>query len=162
MDLNGKAVSYPSATALAACSMPQYFLYKQGIDVNKDLDNRYVGSQESSILNVYYKFTVAGAVWTTPWRAFQHNYPKEAAELKVIWETESLVNNSVMVRNDVPEKVWRQVQKSLTELDPTNEGKSILANIETARFTIATNKEYDIVKIFTDRFEREVRKIEPK
>jgi ABC-type phosphate/phosphonate transport system substrate-binding protein len=68
----------------------------------------------------------------------------------------------VMVRNDVPEKVWKQVQKCLIGLNQTKEGKAILVNIQTARFTVATNKDYDIVKIYTDRFEREVRKIELK
>lgn len=34
-DLKGKAVSYPSRTALAACPMPQYFLHLHGIDVNR-------------------------------------------------------------------------------------------------------------------------------
>ena len=47
-DLKGKQVSYPSPTALAACIMPQYFLHEHGIDVNRDIENRYVGSQESA------------------------------------------------------------------------------------------------------------------
>jgi phosphonate transport system substrate-binding protein len=49
--LKGKVVGYPSATALAAASMPQYFLHSNGIDINKDIQNIYVGSQESSIMN---------------------------------------------------------------------------------------------------------------
>ena len=68
----------------------------------RDIENRYVGSQESSIMNAYLGQTAAGATWPPPWRAFQKEHPREAAELKVIWETESLVNNSVMVRDDVP------------------------------------------------------------
>ena len=43
-DLKGKAVSYPSHTALAACIMPQYFLHSHGVNVNTEIDNRYVGS----------------------------------------------------------------------------------------------------------------------
>ncbi len=46
-DLKGRAVSYPSPTALAACIMPQFFLHNHGLDVNVDIENRYVGSQES-------------------------------------------------------------------------------------------------------------------
>lgn len=44
-DLKGKSVSYPSPTALAACIMPQYFLYEHGININSDIKNSYVGSQ---------------------------------------------------------------------------------------------------------------------
>jgi phosphonate transport system substrate-binding protein len=162
MDLKGKAVSYPSPTALAACIMPQYFLYQNGIDINQDIENRYVGSQESSIMNVYMGLTAAGATWPPPWRAFQRDHPQEAGELKELWETEPLINNSVMVRDDVPTKVRDQVQLLLTALQDTEEGRNILAGMDTARFTTATDSDYDIVQTFVSQFEREVRPIEEK
>lgn len=161
-DLKGKAVSYPSPTALAACIMPQYFLNAQGVDVNKDIENRYVGSQESSILNVYLGKTAAGATWPPPWRAFQKEYPKEAEELKVIWETESLVNNSFMVRNDLPPELGEQVGKLLAGLHASAEGRAILAGMETVRFIPATDRDYEVVRGYVDKFEREVRKVELK
>jgi phosphonate transport system substrate-binding protein len=94
------------------------------------------------------------------WRAFQKEHPREAGELKVIWETESLINNSVMVRNDVPARVEAQVRALLLGLDRTREGKSILADMETARFLPASNKDYDVVRRYIFRFEREVRLVE--
>lgn len=157
--LKGKAVSYPSRTALAACIMPQYFLHGRGIDVNTDLENRYVGSQESSIMSAYLGRTVAGATWPPPWRAFQKEHPREAAELKVIWETEPLVNNSVMVRNDIPTSVVEQVRALLLGLDATSEGKAILAGMETARFLPASDRDYDVVRQYVARFEKEVRPV---
>jgi len=161
-DLKGKAISYPSPTALAACIMPQYFLYAHGIDVNKDIENRYVGSQESSIMNVYLKTTAAGATWPPPWKIFQKEHPKEADQLMVIWETESMINNSVMVRNDVPENIKNQVKKCLLELHQTAEGRAILSNMQTACFTKATNNDYNTVRPYINRFEKEVRKIDIK
>jgi phosphonate transport system substrate-binding protein len=159
-DLKGKAVSYPAPTALAACIMPQYFLHNHGINVQADIDNRYVGSQESSLMNVYAGLTAAGATWPPPWRAFQEEHPKEAAELKVIWETESLVNNSVMVRDDVPAPVAEQVRALLLRLDATAEGKTILADMQTSRFLPASDRDYDVVRQYVSRFEREVRPVE--
>lgn len=161
-DLKGKAVSYPSPTALAACIMPQYFLYKHGININTDIENKYVGSQESSIMNAYLKITAAGATWPPPWRAFQKDQPKKAAELKIMWETEFLVNNSVMVRNDVPAQVASQVRTLLLGVDNTEEGKSILEGMETARFLAASDSTYDIVQAYVSRFEKEVRPVEKK
>ncbi|MHB1184923.1 MAG: phosphate/phosphite/phosphonate ABC transporter substrate-binding protein [Desulfobulbia bacterium] len=159
-DLKGKSVSYPSPTALAACIMPQYFLHTHGINVTTDLENRYVGSQESSIMNVHMGQTAAGATWPPPWRAFQKEHPREAAELKVLWETESLVNNSVMVRNDIPAQVQEQVRALLLGLEETTEGPSILAGMETARFLPAADKDYDVVRRYISRFENEVRPVE--
>lgn len=159
-DLKGKSVSYPSPTALATCIMPQYFLRKHGINVNADIENRYVGSQESSIMNVYLKLTAASGAWPTSWLAFQKEHPREAAELKVAWKTESLVNNSVMVRDDIPVQVVEQVRLLLLGLDGTEEGKTILAGMDAARFLPASDEEYDVVRRFVSRFEMEVRPVE--
>lgn len=159
-DLKGKAVSYPAPTALAACIMPQYFLHRHGIDVNRDIDNRYVGSQESSIMNVYLGKTAAAVTWPPPWRAFRKEHPEEAARLRVIWETEPLVNNSVMVRTDVPPAVRERVRTVLLKLHETPEGRTILAGMETARFLPAVDGDYEVVKRYVARFEREVRPVE--
>ena len=68
-DLKGKKVSYPARTALAATMMPQYYFQTHGLDVNRDIENLYVGSQESSIMNVYLGNVAAGATWPmqNPW-----------------------------------------------------------------------------------------------
>lgn len=159
-DLKGKSVSYPSPTALAAAIMPQYFLYTQGLDVNKDIQNLYVGSQQSSIMNVYLGRTAAGATWPPPWRLFQKEHPTEAAQLQVVWETPSLVNNSVMMRDDVPEAVSQRLRKLLLDLPSTPEGQAILAGMETARFHAAHDADYDQVRDYVARFERDVRPVE--
>ncbi len=159
-DLKGRAVSYPSPTALAACIMPQYFLHTHGVNINTEIENRYVGSQESAIMNVYLKATAAGATWPPPWRAFQKDHPQAAAELKVLWETEPLINNSVMVRNDLPAAIGEQVQQALAGVQATAQGRAILAGMETARFIPATDQEYDRVRVYVLRFEREVRPVE--
>ena len=159
-DLKGKVVSYPSYTALAAAIMPQYYLHTHGIDINKDVQNSYVGSQESSIMNVYLGKSAAGATWPPPWRLFQKDYPTEADQLELIWTTPPQPNNSVMVRDDVPVALGEQVQKALLELSQTQEGQAILIGMETARFHLADNTSYDPVRDFIARFEREVRPVE--
>ena len=161
-DLIGKVVTYPSPTALAACIMPQYFLHKNGISVAQDLQNRYVGSQESSIMNVYLGESAAGATWPPPWRAFQKDHPVEASQLKVMWETESLVNNSVMVRNDIPPELGEQVRKALLKLPESPDGKKILDAMQTARFYSANDADYNVVRQYIARFEKEVRPVEAK
>jgi phosphonate transport system substrate-binding protein len=161
-DLKGKAVSYPSATALAACVMPQYYLHSHGIDIHRDIRNEFVGSQESSIMNAYLKKSSVAATWPVPWRAFQKEHPGEAAELEVIWETESLINNSVMARDDVPVDIRKQVQSILVQIQTMEGGKEILLGMETSRFTAASNRDYQIVQDYVAKFEREVRPIKGK
>lgn len=161
-DLKGKMVSYPSQTALAGCIMPQYYLHTQGVDVNRDIDNVYVGSQESSIMNVYLGKTAAGATWPPPWRLFQKDHPREAEQLELIWETPSLMNNSFMVRDDLPAATRERLGQLLQGLEQTAAGRAILANMETARFYPADDASYEMVREYIARFEREVRPVESK
>ena len=159
-DLKGKVVSYPSPTALAACIMPQYYLHTQGLDVNRDIENHYVGSQESSIMNVFLKQSAVGATWPPPWRQFQKDYPRKAEQLKLLWETPSLMNNSVMVRDDVPVEISEAVRQRLIALGKSEAGRMILTNMETARFHPADNNSYQPVEEFIRLFESEVRPVE--
>ncbi|MBI5108448.1 MAG: PhnD/SsuA/transferrin family substrate-binding protein [Rhodocyclales bacterium] len=161
-NLKGKVVSYPSHTALAACVMPQYFLHQNGIDVRKDIRNVYVGSQASSIMNAYLGQSSAAATWPPPWRLFEKDHPAEAAQLHVIWETPALLNNSVMVRDDVPAAISENIRQVLLDLATVPEGKAILAGMATARFHAADNATYDRVRDFVATFEKAVRPVESK
>ena len=65
-----------------------------------------------------------------------------------------------MVRNDIPSSIIGQVQKLLTELTATEEGRSILAGMETVRFLPASDTDYNVIRDYLGQFEKEVRKIE--
>ncbi|HEX9081869.1 MAG TPA: PhnD/SsuA/transferrin family substrate-binding protein [Holophagaceae bacterium] len=156
-DLAGKRISYPAPTALAATLMPQFFLHARGLDVDRDTQSVYVGTQESVILNVYYRVTDAGATWPIPWRSFQQGHPDQAAELVVQWQTGTLPNNGLVVRDDVPLPVVRRVERLLFSLHLDAEGRRILERIPLSRFERASSRTYDPVRRFMKRFEAEVR-----
>lgn len=159
-DLKGKAVSYPARTALAATMLPQYYLHTHGLDVNRDIENRYVGSQESSILNVLRGHVAAGATWPVPWRSFRAEHPDMASQLEVKWQTASLKNNSWMVRQDIPEPVVEEFKNLLLSLSDVPEGRRMLARLPISRFESATNETYRPVMDFLKIFSKEVRPVE--
>jgi phosphonate transport system substrate-binding protein len=156
-DLRGKAVSYPAPTALAATMLPQWFLHQAGINVRRDLQNQYVGTQESSIMNVYLGKTAAGATWLAPWVAFAREHPDIAAQLELKWKTPPLVNYSLVAREGVPPELVARVQALIIGLDGSKEGRNILARMELSRFEAADDRVYQPVAAFVERFEREVR-----
>lgn len=158
-DLRGRIISYPAPTALAACILPQAFLQARGLDVRREITHHYVGSQESSIMNVYLKLSAAGATWPPPWRAFQKSHPVEAQALRVLAETPHLLNNAVMARRDVPAPVRAQVREALLHLHETPEGLRVLEAMGTRRFHPAGNPDYLPVRRYIERFEREVRPV---
>lgn len=156
-DLKGKKISYPAATALAATIMPQYYLHKHGININRDIENVYVGSQESSIMNVYHGYVAAGATWPVPWRKFEERYPGIASSLLVKWQTESLPNNGLVVRDDVPADVVEKVASHLFSLQENDTGRKLLEAIPLSRFEPANNETYEVVRTYVRRFSDEVR-----
>ena len=159
MDLKDHAVSFPAPTALAATMMPQYYLQQHGLNVMQDIDIKYVGSQESSIMNVMLGNTKAGATWPPPWRALSKERPELAKELTVIWQTDFLPNNSWVVRDDIKETTVRQVKKLLLNLHQQPQGKKWLAKMELSKFEEANNDTYKPVIAFLKRFNKEVRPI---
>lgn len=151
-DLRGKAVSFPASTALAAYMLPVYFLHKQGLDPRRDIDARYVGSMESSLLNVLRGNVAAGTVYPPAWRMFLKERPSQADNLQVLWETDSLPNNSVMARNDVPAELVARVQQLLLKLHESAEGRRILAGMDSPYFEAASDSTYDPVRAFMQRY----------
>jgi phosphonate transport system substrate-binding protein len=159
-DLKGKAVAYPAATALAATMQPQYYLQTHGIDVNRDIENRYVGSQESAIMNVYRGYVAAGATWPLPWKIFMAEHPEMADQLEVKWQTESLINNGWVVRHDLPAEVVATFSRLLFTLHESAQGREMLSRLPLSRFEPATDDTYQQVHRFLEMFSTTVRPIE--
>lgn len=157
-DLRGKVVAYPAPTALAAAMMPQLYLQKAGIDVQTDITNKYVGTHSSSIMNAYLRQSDISATWPAAWTAFELSNPTEAADLKVIWQTPTLIQNAIIARNTVPADVVDKVTNLLTGLHDSAEGRQLLADMEISRFDVASDKDFDVVLKFLDEYGHLVKK----
>ena len=159
-DLRGEIISFPSSTALAASMMPKYYLKEHGLDVEKESQCRYVGSQESSIMNVYLGKAKAGCTWPPPWEMLIKQNPDVKAVLEIVWETKPLINNGLIVRNDVPRKDLAQVAKVIFELQNSDKGKTILKRMELSRFEKTENDKYvGIVNAFLKKYKEQFGKL---
>lgn len=159
-DLKGKAVSYPSSSAVAACMMPQYYLQTHGIDVNHDIENRYVGSQESSIINVLRGHVAAGVTWPVPWKIFSKENPQLAEQLEVKWQTEPLQNNGWVVRKNVPAELADKFAALLFNLYQHEQGREMLARVPVSRFEPANDASFEPTRAFIANFIKTVRPVE--
>jgi phosphonate transport system substrate-binding protein len=152
-DLRGQVISFPSSTALAAAMMPKYYLKTLGLDVEKNAKCVYVGSQESSIMNVYLGQTKAGCTWPPPWESFMEAHPYVKDVLIVRWQTPPLINNGLVVRNDVLQEHLKIFSQILFGLDKTLEGKSILKGINLSHFDSISQDVYmKTVNTFVERY----------
>ncbi|MCG6550939.1 MAG: phosphate/phosphite/phosphonate ABC transporter substrate-binding protein [Candidatus Magnetominusculus sp. LBB02] len=155
-DLRGKTVCYPAPTALAATMLPQHYLQTHGLDLIHDITHMYSGSQESSIMNVYLKRCAAGCTWPPPWQAFVERNPEIAKELTVKWETQWLVNNGIVARDDVPEELVQAIASLMTSLHTTQEGRRMLDALPVERFVPAEASMYRPVEEFLKVFDETV------
>jgi phosphonate transport system substrate-binding protein len=158
--LKGKKVSFPAPTALAGTMMPQWYLQQHGLKVGRDIESLYVGSQESSIMNVYFGNVAAGATWPPPWKTLSEERPELERELKVLWVTEPLPNNGVLVSERVPGEHVLTVARTLFELNKHARGKEILQRMAMTGFVPADETTYAPVQRFLKRFDSEVRPLE--
>ncbi len=156
-DLKGEVVAFPAPTALAATMMPLYYLHTHGLDANRDIQRLFAGSQESSIMSVYLKTSAAAATWPPPWEAFRRREPDVAAALEVRWQTEPLVNNGLVARDDVPPEVVARVGELLFALHTHEAGRRMLAEMALTRFEPADESTYLPVKEFMDTYAGAVR-----
>lgn len=152
-DLKGAAISFPAPTAVAACMMPKLYLKQRGLDVDHDCEPRYVGSQESSIMNVYRGETKAGVTWPPPWESFARQHPEMARALVVKWETEPLLNNGLVVRDDVPAAHLKIVADVFFNLHKSEAGRQILARMNLSRFEPADSATYEPMRRFLTNYE---------
>ncbi|MDD4880325.1 MAG: PhnD/SsuA/transferrin family substrate-binding protein [Gallionellaceae bacterium] len=157
-DLNGKVVSFPALTALAATMLPQHYLLEHGLPFGA-YQARYVGSQESSIMNVYLGDSAAGATWPPPWIAFQKDHPAEASQLKVQWQTDPLPNNGLVARDDFPPELLAKVAATLFNLQQGAAGRALLERLPLSRFEPADETTYQPVRDFVAHFSQTVRRL---
>ena len=77
-----------------------------------------------------------------------------------MWQTAPLLNNSVMVRGDVPTEVRGRLRRVLLALNDSAGGRHVLSAMQTARFFDADDQRYEQVRDYVARFERDVRPVE--
>lgn len=154
--LKHQKISFPAPTALAAAMMPLYFLKSQGLDINKDIEKLYVGSQFSSIMNAYTGDTIAGATWPTSYADWCAQNPGKADDMEVVWETDILVNNGFIVHERVPQGLAQQVAVLLSTLDSREKDSTLLKNAGFDGFELASNETYNKVVDFLTQYDKEI------
>lgn len=154
--LRGKTISFPAPTALAATMMPLLYLHDKGLDVSSDIKKVYVGSQYSSILNAYVSNTIMGATWPPPWESWKKDNPEKAEMMEVVWQTESLINNGLIVKKGLDPQLVQQLIETVVGLDTTPQGKELLNKAGFEGFSVSKDSDYDQVADFLRIYDKKI------
>lgn len=152
-DLSGKALCFPSPTAVAGTMLPLLFLRDQGVDAQQI---RYVGSQFSSILNAYAGDAAACGSTVRFWRVWARDNPDKAREMVVLWKTEALPHNGIVARDDVGPQLAQQVANALAGMDKDGELDQKQFKSDQAHFELAGNATYKPMLDFLKRYEQAI------
>lgn len=150
--LEGKAICFTSATALAGTLQPLMWLHDQGVDV-KSLKIKYVGSQFSSILNAWSGEYDACGSTSRFFRTWSRNNPDKTRDIKLLWRTPPLPHNAVIARDDVPADVAGKVARALAGLDKDPAVDQGQFRIDQQHFELADNNAYKPVVDFLRRYD---------
>ena len=154
--LKGKTLSFPAATALAATMMPLMFLYENGVDIEKDIEKHYVGSQYSAILNAYSGDSFAGCTWPPPWEEWRKTNPEKAREMELVWKTEPLPNNGFVARNDVDEATARRIMEILVKMRFDEPGRQLLKKAGFDGFEFASYDSFAPIYDFLESYKEQI------
>lgn len=153
-DLRAASISFGARTDLSATMMPKVFLKQLGLNVEKQARPKYVGSQESALMNVYMGYSAAACISAATWNAFRMAQPRIAQELQIAWQTDSLVGFGILARNDVPAEHIRTLTEILFDLNTSEHGREILEPIKVSSFKPASDGTYDGVWEFLNDYRR--------
>jgi phosphonate transport system substrate-binding protein len=156
-DLRGAPISFPAPTAFAATMMNQVFLKQHGLDVEKEAIPKYVGSQDSAVMNVFLGLTRAGGTWPPTWEAMKMDRPDVVQALEIKWQTPPLVNLGLVARREISAERVRGIAAVLFNLHRSGPGREMLQRMGTSRYVPATSASYDPVRRFLHEYRRQVR-----
>ncbi|MBS4096122.1 MAG: phosphate/phosphite/phosphonate ABC transporter substrate-binding protein [Sulfuricella sp.] len=152
-DLAGKPLCFPSPTAVAGTMLPMLYLADHGLKIDKE-QVRFVGSQFSSILNAYSGDALACGSTVRFWRLWSRDNPDKAKEMTVLWKTEALPHNGIVVRDDVAPQLAQQVASTLAGMDKDKDLDPKQFKADQAHFELAANATYKPMLEFLKRYEQ--------
>ena len=147
-DLAGKTLTTSGPNALAGTMMPLFFLYKNGVNVKKDLKRLYAPSFESTIMNVYLGRCSAGASKRAIAMDMLKQRPQLDSKLVIKWETPPLINNALFIRSDMDRLIAAELTKLIFTLQDNEEGRKALVPLDVSKFEKASSETYKPLKEF--------------
>jgi len=151
-DLTGKTLTTSGPNALAGTIMPLFFLYKNGVDVKRDIKRLYAPSFESTIMNVYLGRCSAGASKRAVAMDMFIQRPEIGAKLMIKWETPPLINNALFIRNDMDTMIASELTKLIFALQDNEEGRRALIPLDVSKFEKATSETYKPLRDFLTEY----------
>jgi phosphonate transport system substrate-binding protein len=151
-DLKNKTIATPGSPALGGHMLQMVYLFKKGLDVNKEVKFNYLESFESVILNIYLGKCSAGFTTITGWNNFIKQRPELASKVALKWQTPAVVGNALIIRDDVSNKTANQIKNLVLTMHMNEVGRKALANLGLVKYVPADSNTYEPMKTFLKEY----------
>lgn len=136
----GLRIGFPDPEAYAATVMTRQYLGELGIDVDKQFQVEYFGSQDSALLALHAGLVDLVGTWRPSYRSMPASIRDD---LQVIAETPPQPQMPVAVRDDMPAADSRRLVYLLTHLGDSAAGRHALEALGFRQgFAAASDREY--------------------
>ncbi|HEU4963319.1 MAG TPA: phosphate/phosphite/phosphonate ABC transporter substrate-binding protein [Bacilli bacterium] len=124
-DVKGKRIAFVSASSAAGYTYPAAMLKDAGIDPEKDVQGQMAGGHDKALAALYRGDVDVATVFDDARDQMIKEYPDVKEKLVPFVWTEEIPNDTVSIRNDLPEDFQKKVQQAFINIMKTDEGKKI-------------------------------------
>jgi len=154
-DFKGKIFAFTDPDSNSGSIAPKYYLYTNGLGVD-DFFHRsiYTFEHGESIKAVLEGFVDGASVDSIVYHTFMEKYPEAKGKLKVIQILGPFANSPIAVRQGLSEAVFQELQKTLSTMHMSQQGREILAKMGLDRFDVPSTQDYEPVRQMIEYLER--------
>lgn len=155
-ELNGKRFAFVDPASTSGYLLPARMFKKENIKFKETV---FAGKHDSVVTAVYQRKVDAGATFFTPpdedgtpkdarW-LLRTQYPDVYEKIKILTLTDSIPNDPIVFRKDIPEELKTKIINSLIKYIKTEEGAKVLKDMyHITDFKKAADKDYDNIRIY--------------
>ncbi len=129
-DLAGKTMCWVDPLSTSGYIIPRVMLQAEGVNPDTDFaDTVEAGSHNNVVTAVYNGDCDAGATYVDARSTVEDELPDVRDRVKIIAESPQIPNDTVSIRQDLPDDVVQNVQEALLEIAQTEEGQAALEEV---------------------------------
>jgi phosphonate transport system substrate-binding protein len=152
-DLKGKKFAYVDPASTSGYLMPAKLFKDKAIELGETV---WASKHDNVISMVYQKQVDAGATFYSPpedgviqdaRRLVQQQYPDVEKKIKIVTLTDSIPNDPIVFRKDLPEEIKETISQAILDYISTEEGREAFFKLYgVTAFKKSSDKDYDSVR----------------
>jgi len=146
-DLKGKVWAVPGLTSTSGYLFPRLALAEAGVDGLTDVTVVNMVTHDATVMAVYYGDADFGTTFENAQDVLVGELPDVHEKVKVLYVTDSIPNDGVVVRKKLHPDLIEEIQQALIAIGETEEGSALLTELfRVTGFVPATSERYDIAR----------------